>query len=322
MRRPSGSPANPWLETDVAQDPYTELGVAKGASQPEIRKAFHKLAKQLHPDQNPGDKKGEERFKRVSAAFDFLSDEEKRKRFDRGEIDADGREVFRGFQGARGGGGQGGQPGAGPGGFGGRFEGADLDEIFSMFGGLGGGRRPNAPPARGVDVRARLEIDLEDTIVGGVKRIAFSDGRTVEVTIPKGATEGQVLRLKGQGAKGRGGAFGDAMIELVVRPHAIYRREGADLIMDLPVSVPDAVLGGKVEAPTPDGPVSLNVPKGSNSGSTLRLKGRGAFDAKTGKRGDLMARVMITLPDPIDSKLEQFVEEWRKERPYAPKRRS
>jgi DnaJ-class molecular chaperone len=313
----------------VAQDPYSELGVAKGASQAEIKKAFHKLAKELHPDRNPGDKKGEERFKRVSAAFDFLSDEDKRKRFDRGEIDADGREVFRGFSGGARRGGASGQPGAGfgQGGFSSQgFDPADLEDIFSVFGGLGGSSRARAqqpPPPQGVDVRAKLDIDLEDTITGDVKRIGFNDGRTLDVTIPKGASDGQTLRLKGQGQQGRGGAFGDALIELKVRPHPIFKREGAsaDLTMDLPVSVPDAVLGGKVEAPTPDGPVSMNVPKGANSGAVLRLKGRGAYDAKGGKRGDLMARLVVTLPDPPDPELEQFAETWRKDRPYTPRRK-
>ena len=314
----------------MAQDPYSELGVAKGASQAEIKKAFHKLAKELHPDRNPGDKKGEERFKRVSAAFDFLSDEDKRKRFDRGEIDADGREVFRGFGGGGGRRGPAGQPGAGFGQGGAfssqGFDPADLEDIFSVFGGLGGagrarGQAQQPPPPQGVDVRARLDIDLEDTITGGVKRIGFNDGRTLDVTIPRGASDGQTLRLKGQGQQGRGGAFGDALIELKVRPHPVFKREGADLTMDLPVSVPDAVLGGKVEAPTPDGPVSLNVPKGSNSGAVLRLKGKGAFDAKTGKRGDLMARLIVTLPDAPDPELEKFAETWRKDRPYTPRRK-
>ena len=308
----------------MAQDPYKELGVSKGASKDEVRKAFRKLAKQLHPDKNPGDKAAEERFKRVTAAFDFLDDEDKRKRFDRGEIDADGREIFRGFAGAGGPRrGQAGAQGFGAHGFGdGRFEGVDIDDIFSMFGGAAGmGGRGPQPQPRGVDVRARLEIDLEDTINGATKRIAFSDGRTVDVTIPEGATEGQTLRLKGQGAQGRGGAFGDALIELSVKPHPIYRREGADLTMDLPVTVPDAVLGGKVQAPTPDGPVSLNVPKGSNSGSVLRLKGKGAYDARTAKRGDLMARLLVTLPDKPDAALDAFAETWRRQRPYSPRRR-
>lgn len=320
----------------MANDPYKELGVSRSASADEVRKAFRKLAKELHPDRNPGDKKAEERFKRISAAFDLLGDEQKRKRFDAGEIDADGHEVFRGF------GGGGARPGAAAGGFhqgfgggaghgfGGRFEGLDLDEIFEMFGqrgagagGAGGGAGAGAGfGGRGSDVRSRMEIDLEDAIRGAVKRVSFPDGRTLDVTIPKGATDGQVLRLKGQGAQGRGGAPGDALVELVIRPHPIYRREGADLHMEVPISVPDAVLGGKVEAPTPEGPVALNVPKGSNSGAVLRLKGRGATDLRTGRRGDLFAKLVVTLPDRPDSRLETFAEEWRRERPYVPRRRS
>lgn len=302
----------------MAGDPYKELSVSRGASQDEIRRAFRKLAKDLHPDRNPGDAKAEDRFKRVSAAFDILGDEDKRKKFDRGEIDADGRETFRsGF----GGGGGGGFGGGGPGGFGGRFENVDLDEIFDMFG--GGGRARSAPPPRGFDVRAKLEIDLEDSIRGGTKRIAFSDGRTVEVAIPKGAYGGQVLRLKGQGAPGRSGVNGDALIELVVRPHAIYRavEGGADLEMDLPVTVYDAVLGGKVEAPTPDGPVSLSVPAGSNTGAKMRLRGKGAIDPRTGARGDLVARLSVVLPDAPDPELQSIAERWRRERPYAARRR-
>ncbi len=310
----------------LAQDPYQELGVARGASADEVRKAFRKLAKQLHPDQNPGDKKSEERFKRVSAAFDILGDVEKRKKFDRGEIDADGRETMRGF----GGGGFGGQPGggAGPGGFqngfqGAHFEGVDLNDILGDVFGRGGGQRGGGFggfQARGADVRAELDIELEDAIGGGKKRISFSDGRVIDVNIPKGAADGQVLRLKGQGQPGRAGA-GDALIELRIRPHPLYRREGDSLVMDLPVSVPDAVLGGKVEAPTPDGPVSLTIPKHSNSGATLRLKGRGMPDGRSGKRGDLLARLVVTLPEGTDPELETFAETWRKSRPYAPKRK-
>ena len=312
----------------MAQDPYQELGVARGASADEVRKSFRKLAKQLHPDQNPGDKKSEERFKRVSAAFDILGDEEKRKKFDRGEIDADGRETMRGF----GGGGFAGQPGAGAGGFrngahGAQFEGVDLNDILGEVfgrggqpgrgGGFGGGF---GQPVRGADVRAELDIELEDTIQGAKKRISFSDGRVMDVNIPKGALDGQVLRLKGQGAAGRAG-HGDALIELRVRPHALFRREGDTLTMDLPVSVPDAVLGGKIEAPTPDGPVSLSIPRNSNSGSTLRLKGRGLYDGRGGKRGDLLARLVVTLPEVTDPELVTFAEGWRKSRPYTPKKR-
>ncbi|MBW0150363.1 MAG: J domain-containing protein [Phenylobacterium sp.] len=305
----------------MARDPYQELGVSRGAGEDEIRKAFRNLAKKHHPDANPGDKAAEERFKRVSAAFDILGDPDKRKKFDAGEIDADGHETGRGFGG-----------GWSPGGFeGGRrgqtraetFDGVDLGDILGeMFGGRGGGARgPGAGfgggLARGADVRAKLEIDLEEAIAGGKKRIAFSDGRTIDVTIPRGAGEGQTLRLKGQGSPGRAGP-GDAFIELTVRPHPIFHREGDRLVMDLPVTVYDAVLGGKVEAPTPEGPVTLTVPKGANAGAMLRLKGRGLPDA-AGQRGDLLARLVITLPDKPDAELTAFAETWRAKRPYQPK---
>jgi len=303
----------------LAQDPYQELGVARSASAEELRKAFRKLAKLHHPDKNPGNKTAEEKFKRVSAAFDLLGDPDKRKKFDAGEIDADGRETMRGY---------GPNPYGQQGGFGGaEFEGVDLNEILGeMFSGRGpgrGGGRGRGPgggrfASRGADVRGRVEIDLEEAIAGAKKRIDFSDGRMLEVAIPKGAVEGQTLRLKGQGAPGPAGA-GDAFIELAIRPHPIFRREGETLVMDLPISVPDAVLGGRVQAPTPDGPVTLSVPKGSNSGSILRLKGRGVGAA--GRRGDLLARLVVTLPDAVDGELERFAETWRGERPYTPRRR-
>ncbi len=307
----------------MAQDPYTELGVSRSASADEVRRSFRKLAKQLHPDQNPDDKAAEERFKRVTAAFDILGDVEKRKKFDRGEIDADGHEVMRGFSG---GGGQ------AHNGFGGaQFEGVDLNDILGEVFGQRAGGRPGGFGGqgfgggqgferRGSDVRARLEIDLEDAVQGGKKRISFSDGRVIDVNIPKGAADGQVLRLKGQGSPGRAGA-GDALIELVLKPHPVFRREGEGLVMDLPVSVPDAVLGAKVEVPTPDGPVTLTVPKGSNSGQSLRLKGRGLPDPRTGRRGDLLARIQIMLPEKPDPDLERYAEAWRISRPYAPRRK-
>jgi DnaJ-class molecular chaperone len=307
-------------EAGLARDPYQELGVTRGASADEIRKAFRKLAKAHHPDTNPGDKASEERFKRVSAAFDIVGDEDKRRKFDAGEIDADGRETMRGFN-----------PGQGPwaGGFpnggprGAEFEGVDLNDILGEMLGRragGGGGGFGFGGGRGADVRARLDIDLEDAIRGGTKRISFSDGRTLDVGIPKGAVEGQVLRLKGQGQPGPRGA-GDALIELHIRPHPIFKKKRDVLHMDLPVSLPDAVLGGKVQAPTPDGTVSLKVPKGSNSGAVLRLKGRGLTDPKTGKRGDLLAKLVVTLPEGTDPKLEALAEEMRRERPYSPRRR-
>jgi DnaJ-class molecular chaperone len=312
----------------LARDPYQELGVSRTATADEIRKAFRKLAKAHHPDTNPGDKKAEEKFKQVSAAFDIVGDAEKRKKFDLGQIDADGRETARGF---------GGQPGNGPfnasgfgrGGFH-REEGPEID-LSELFGGMfgagqagargpfGGGGQAGGFSQKGGDIKARLDIDLEEAIKGGKKRVAFSDGRTIDVTIPAGAQEGQTLRLKGQGSPGRAGP-GDALIELSIKAHAIYRREGEQLVMDLPISIPDAVLGGKIEAPTPDGNVMLNVPKGSNSGHTFRLKGRGMPDAK-GKRGDLLARLMVTLPETVDEDLEKFAQAWRDQKPYTPKRK-
>tara|TARA_R110002124_G_scaffold250518_2_gene415591 strand:+ start:15425 stop:16351 length:927 start_codon:yes stop_codon:yes gene_type:complete len=301
---------------NVAGDPYKELGVSKGASADEIKKAFRKLAKELHPDKNPGNTTADERFKRITAAFDLLGDAEKRAKYDRGEIDADGREQFRG--GGRGGGFS---PGgaAGPGGARAGFENIDLDDLFGMFGGgaPGGGRAGGRGfQTRGQDVRATLEISLEDSIAGATRRIQFSDGRTLDVTIPKGAADGQVIRLRGQGSPGRGGEAGDALIELKIAPHPLYSRDGGDLTMDLPVSVPDAVLGGKIPVRTPEGTVSMTIPKDSNSGQVLRLKGRGAFAA--GKRGDLLARLIVTLPEQPDEALVKFATDWRNKRPYRP----
>jgi len=325
----------------VAGDPYTELGVKRDASDAEIQKAFRKLAKELHPDQNKGNKATEERFKRITAAYDFLKDADKRKRFDRGEIDADGREIYRGFGG--GGAGFGGrQAGGSPFGGGARtqFEGMDIDDIMDMFGGMGGGGggRSRAggfggfggqsAPVKGSDLKIKLDIDLLDTIVGNTRRVVLSDGRTVDVNIPKGSKDGQTLRLKGQGApspNGRG-PHGDALVELHLKPHPVFRMDGNDLHMDLFVSLPDALLGGKVQAPTPDGPVSVNLAKGSNSGAILRLKGRGAFDAKDGSRGDLFAHVVLAMPDRLPGGMPEdlyaemmaLMEKWRDRAPYTP----
>lgn len=314
----------------MARDPYQELGVSRTASADEVRKAFRKLAKQYHPDTNPNDKASEERFKQVSAAFDIVGDAEKRKKFDAGEIDADGRERAQGF-GGFGGGGQGpwGPRGGGQGGRGAEFEGVDLNDILGdMFGRRGGGGMGGGPRGgmgggfsqKGADVRARVEIDLEDSIRGAKRRIAFSDGRTIEVTIPKGAQEGQTLRLKGQGEGGRAGP-GDALIEIAIAPHPVFKREGEALVMEAPITVYDAILGGKVEVATPDGPVTLTVPKGATSGMRLRLKGRGLSDAK-GHRGDLFARLMIAMPDAPDPEVEAFAERWRAEHPYQPRRKA
>ncbi len=303
----------------MAGDPYKELGVSRGASADEVKKAFRKLAKELHPDKNPGNEAALERFKRVTSAFDVLGDAEKRAKYDAGQIDADGREQYRAPPGGGRTGGFGGFSGsAGAGGPGGRasFDDIDLEEIFGRFG--GGGARPGGRSAfsRGQDVRATLEISLEDSISGNTRRIQFSDGRTLDVAIPKGASDGQVIRLKGQGAPGRGGDAGDALIEMKIAVHPVFKVEGANLSIDLPVSVPDAVLGGKVPVPTPEGTVSMTIPKGSNSGQTLRLKGRGAFVG--GKRGDLLAKLVVTLPETPDETLVKFAQDWRDKQPYRP----
>ena len=308
----------------MAGDPYKELGVSRGASADEIKKAFRKLAKELHPDKNPGDKAAEERFKRITAAFDLLGDAEKRAKYDQGQIDADGREQYAGFGGGRAGsGGAGGFSGfggfSGAGGPGGRasFDDIDLEELFGRFGGGGakaGGRSPFN--GKGSDVRATLDISLEDSITGATRRIQFSDGRTLDVAIPKGAGDGQTIRLKGQGAPGRGGPAGDALIELKISAHPVFKVDGADLTMDQPVSLYDAVLGGKIPVRTPEGTVSMTIPKGSTSGKVLRLKGRGAY--ANGKRGDLLAKLMIALPEGEDEALTKLAQKRRDEGPMRP----
>lgn len=303
----------------MAGDPYKELGVSRGASADEIKKAFRKLAKELHPDKNPGNTVADERFKRITGAFDLLGDKDKRAKFDRGEIDADGREQFRGYGG-----------GAAPGGFGRGaqrggpqpgFENIDLDELFGgMFGGGArpGGARPGGFPAKGADVKATLEISLEDSISGATRRIQFSDGRTLDVTIPKGAADGQTIRLRGQGAPGASGRSeaGDALITMKIAPHPLFTRDGPDLTMDLPVSLADAVLGGKIPVRTPEGTVSMTIPKGSSSGKVLRLKGRGAF--ADGKRGDLRAKLMVMLPESENDALTKLAQAMRDTGPFTP----
>ena len=288
------------------RDFYEVLGVPKNASEDEIKKAYRKLAMKYHPDRNQGEAAAaaEEKFKEAKEAYEVLSDAQKKAAYDQyGHAGVDPN--------MRGGGG-GGE------GFGG-FSEAFGDIFGDIFGGGRGRQGGGRQVFRGSDLSYAMEISLEESITGGHRRIAFSDGRTLDVSIPKGAADGQTLRLKGQGAPGRqGGQAGDALIEMIVAPHPVYRREGADLHMDVPVSVPDAVLGGKVSVQTPDGAVNLTVAKGSNSGQILRLKGRGAFDARTAKRGDLFARLVVALPSEPDAELEAFCETWRIKRPYSP----
>lgn len=299
------------------RDPYTVLGVKTTASADEIRKAYRKLAKKLHPDLNPGDKEAESKFKDVQGAYDLLSDAEKRARFDRGEIDAGGaerpeRHFYRDFA-------------EGPAGskyyrqegFAGT---ADIDDILSqVFGGLGA--RGAAFRARGADVSYLLEIDFLEAARGGRKTVTLPDGRTLTVTVPAGSQDRHMLRLKGQGMPGyEGGEAGDAYFELHVRPHAFFTRKDNDIHMELPVSLSEAVLGGKVTVPTVSGPVSMTIPKGSNTGVTLRLKGKGVADAKGGTAGDQYVTLKVVLPSQIDEELQRFVEGWAPAHAYNPRR--
>jgi DnaJ-class molecular chaperone len=290
----------------LAADPYRVLGVKKSASQDEIQKAYRRLAKKLHPDLNPGNKRAEEQFKEVSAAYDLLADAEKRARFDRGEIDASGaerpeRRFYRDFADG------GGSPYADDAGF------ADFasDDILSrIFGGRGDDAGLNIR-MRGADVHYRLELDFLDAINGGKRQITLPDGSILDVTIPPGTRDGQVLCLRGKGRPGiRGGAAGDALIEIEVRPHRIFTRKGDDIQIDLPISLSEAVLGGKVKAPTPSGLVTMTVPKWSNTGTVLRLKGKGV-PRVDGSAGDEFVTLKVMLPEKPDPELEKFVAHWR-----------
>ena len=303
----------------MAEDLYSVLGVAKTASAADITKAYRKLAKKLHPDLNPGDKAAEEKFKKITAAYGIVGDEEKRKRYDAGEIDASGqetpqqryyREYAGGAEGARY------RSSAG-------FE--DIGGFSDLFGDLfgerggarAGGRRFSM---RGQDAQYRLEVDFLDAVNGTKTRITLPEGGTLDVTIPPGVTDGQVLRLKGKGGPGLGeGEPGDALIEIGVKPHPVFKREGEDIVVELPITFDEAVLGGKVEVPTIGGRVSVTVPPGANTGQTLRLKGRGI--KRAGKAGDQLVKLSVMMPERVDDELKGFAETWREAHRYDPRRK-
>jgi DnaJ-class molecular chaperone len=297
----------------MAADPYSVLGVARGASEAEVKSAYRKLAKELHPDRNKDNPKAAERFAQVTAAYDLLSDKDKRARFDRGEIDADGNPSAPfGFGAGRAG--AGGYRQAGGGGFDAGFDAADFGDIFEgLFGrgaggftsGMGGARR--APPPRGGDVAYRLKVPFEDAAALKAQRITLKDGSTLDLKLPPGLADGKQMRLSGKGDAGPGG-HGDAIVEIAIQPHRFFRREGEDVLLDLPITLAEAVLGGKVRAPTVDGPVMLNVPAGSSSGRVLRLKGKG-FTKKSGERGDQLVTLLVDVPAE-DAELRTFVEGW------------
>jgi DnaJ-class molecular chaperone len=288
----------------LAADPYQTLGVKKDASQDAIQKAYRRLAKKLHPDLNPGNKQAEEQFKAVTAAYDLLSDPQKRARFDRGEIDASGAErprprYYRDFADAAS------NPYASDAGF---ADFAGMDDILSeMFGRQGRGN----VRLRGPDVHYRLTLDFLDAINGGKQQLTLPDGSVLDVTIPPGTNDGQALRLRGKGRPGIGGGpSGDALIEIEVRPHPLFTRKGDDIYVELPISLREAVLGGKVNVPTPSGAVAMTVPRWANTGTRLRLKGRGAPRAD-GTRGDEYVTLKVMLPERPDPELEKFIAQWR-----------
>ena len=302
----------------MSADPYTVLGVKREATQDEIRKAYRALAKKLHPDLNPGNKEAEERFKQVSAAYDLLGDAEKRARFDRGEIDASGAETprqnyYRDF--AEGGPRAGAQRYELSAGF---ADFAESDDIFAdLFGRQGAGGAHLR--MRGADLPFHLHVDFLDAVNGATRRLSLPDGSTLDVAIPPGIRDGQMLRLKGKGRPGIGGGPpGDALIEVEIMPHPVFRREGDDIHLDLPISLPEAVLGGRVDVPTPTGPVTMTIPKGSNSGTILRIRGKGV-GRRDGTRGDEYVTLTITLPKDPDPDLENFVAGWAGGKRYNPR---
>ncbi len=305
-------------------DPYSILGVARSASEAEIKSAYRKLAKELHPDRNKDNPKAAEKFSAATNAYDLLSDKDKRARFDRGEIDAEGNPTAPfGFGG---GGGHGGFRGS-PGGQSAHFDfgegGADFGDIFEgLFGGagrragggagFGGGVGRQAPPPKGANVAYRLAVQFTDAATLAPQRITLQDGKTIDLKLPAGVETGTQMRLSGKGQAGPGGA-GDAIVTIEVKPHPFFTRDGDNVLLDLPITLDEAVKGGKVKVPTVDGPVMLGVPAGTSSGKTLRLRGKG-FTGKDGRRGDQLVTLHIDVPAD-DPAIRALVEDWQDARP-------
>src|SRR4051794_10677066 len=307
----------------MALDLYQRLGLKRGATEAEIKKAYRSLAKQLHPDRNKDNPNAAKRFGEITHAYDLLSDKDKRARYDRGEIDEEGnpKMPFGGGFGGYQSGGPGPQPGGGFENFnfgGGGGDAADLSDLFEgLFGGATGGGRSGGPfsgfrqrgraAQKGADVAYRLKIPFEDAVALKPQRITLADGKTIDLKLPQGLEDGTRIRLAGKGEEGPGGR-GDAIVTIEIAPHRFYTREGTNIRLELPVTLKEAVLGAKVKVPTPEGPVMLTVPKGTTSGKVLRLKGRG-FAAKDGKRGDQLVTVSIDVPAD-DAELQRFAEGW------------
>jgi DnaJ-class molecular chaperone len=312
------------------RDPYEVLGVPRSASAAAIKSAFRKAAKKHHPDSNKGDPKAAERFAEINTANEIIGDEDKRKQFDRGEIDAEGKPRFQGFGGGdpRGRAGPGGfetytfRSGGGPGmGGGGSFE-EILNSMFGRGGARGGGGASQFEFDTGgigvdLDINASLTVSLEDSVKGAEKRVRLPTGKELNVKIPAGVTAGQQIRLKGQGETAPGHRPGDVLITVNIAPHPFFKVDGSDLRVDLPITLYEAVLGGKVRVPTLGGAVELSIPKNTSSGRTFRLKGKGL--PKSGGNGDLFVTTKIILPDGNDSELEQLMQKWRDGHPYNPR---
>jgi len=309
----------------MAEDPYKLLGVPRTASDDDVRKAFRKLAKELHPDARPNDPVSAERFKKVSQAYELLGDTDKRAKFDRGEIDAAGEPRRPAYSSA--GGPYAGGPRPGPGGARGPGEEFGFGEIFEgIFGGGARGTRGGAfgadVPLKGQDIRYTLEVDFLEAAAGAKKRVTLPDGAVLDITVPEGVSDGQVLRLKGKGgAAPRGAASGDALVEIRVRAHPDFRRDGLDVHATLSIGIDEAVLGDKIEVETVSGRVQLSIPKGTSSGRVFRLKGKGIRSTTTGQTGDHLVTVAIQLPETIDESLAYFMSEWRSRYPYNPRKR-
>jgi DnaJ-class molecular chaperone len=303
------------------RDPYEVLGLSKNADEAEIKKAFRTLAKKHHPDTHANDPKAVKRFQEVSGAYEILGDKDKRAQFDRGEIDAAGQprgaagsQGFHDFR-PRGG------SGKGPGGYewSSDGQGFSAEDIFAdILGGLGGSGKRRAQAKKGADIILDTTVSLHEAAIGGNRRVLLADGRQLEVRIPVGVKDGQQVRLRGQGQPGeRGGPPGDALIAITIAPHPYLEREGQDLRMDLPITLKEAVLGARVTFPTLTGEVALTLPPHSNSGQTLRLKGKGLPAGGSSPAGDLYLRLVVTLPEGVDPKLDAFVNDWGAE--YDPR---
>ncbi|MCT4656092.1 MAG: DnaJ domain-containing protein [Cohaesibacter sp.] len=317
------------------RDPYSVLGVSRSADEREIKSAFRKLAMKYHPDQNQNDPKAQEKFAQVNQAYEIIGDKEKRGKFDRGEIDEEGKDKFAGFGGGGGNPFGGGHP-FGSAGAGGGFTGGAaediLNEIFGNMGGgrssggggnpfgagMGGGARQQARPSKGQDAEAKLSVTLEDLVSGEKRRVHLPTGKSLDMKVPNGVKSGQTIRMKGQGFESRTGPSGDALVTVEILPHKLFKVEEQNVRLELPLALYEAVLGARIRIPTLEGKVEVKIPAGMSSGKSLRLKGRGLPD-RNGNRGDLYVTSKIILPEGSDPGLRALMEDWQDTNAYRPR---